>query len=109
MMVSRPSNDRVTQHNALSSLPNRPSASSSVAPKNTSSFLNGRSGSSRPRLAPVNDRVAVAALDVVETLTNVHADIRNKTFGRKPRCMLHHVPIAGSDMEEVMVTSALDG
>jgi hypothetical protein len=42
-------------------------------------------------------------------LTNVHADIRNKTFGRKPRCMLHHVPIAGPDMEEVMVTSALDG
>ncbi|KAG0305444.1 hypothetical protein BGZ97_001112 [Linnemannia gamsii] len=109
MMVSRPSSDRITQHNALSSLPNRSSAPMSAAPKNASSFSNGRLVSSRPRLAPVNDRVAVAALDVVETLTNVHADIRNKTFGRKPRCMLHHVPIAGPDMEEVMVTSALDG
>ncbi|KAF9313760.1 hypothetical protein BGZ91_006175, partial [Linnemannia elongata] len=108
-MMSRPSSDRVTQHNTLSSLPNKSSGPSSANPKSNSSFSNGRSGSSRPRLAPVNDRVAVAALDVVETLTNVHADIRNKTFGRKPRCMLHHVPIAGPDMEEVMVTSALDG
>ncbi|KAF8946347.1 hypothetical protein BGZ47_000758 [Haplosporangium gracile] len=109
MMVSRSNSERVTHHNALSSLSNKSSAPSSTGPKSTSSFSNGRSGSSRPRLAPVNDRVAVAALDVVETLTNVHADIRNKTFGRKPRCMLHHVPIAGPDMEEVMVTSALDG
>ncbi|KAF9143024.1 hypothetical protein BGX30_001541 [Mortierella sp. GBA39] len=108
-MVSRPSSDRITQHNASSSLPNKSSAPSSAASKSNSSFSNGRHGSSRPRLAPVNDRIAVAALNVVETLTNVHADIRNKTFGRKPRCMLHHVPIAGPDMEEVMVTSALDG
>lgn len=108
-MVSRSSSDRVNQHNVSSSLSNKSSTPSSAALKSNSSFSNGRPGSSRPRLAPVNDRVAVTALDVVETLTNVHADIRNKTFGRKPRCMLHHVPIAGPDMEEVMVTSALDG
>ncbi|KAF9121137.1 hypothetical protein BGW39_010827 [Mortierella sp. 14UC] len=104
MMVSRVSTDRVMQSTSTSSL------SSKTLPavlKNASS--NGRSGSSRPRLAQYNDRVAVATSDVVETLTNVHADIRMKTFGRKPRCMLHHVPIAGPDMEEVMVTSALDG
>ncbi|KAK3838242.1 MAG: WD40-repeat-containing domain protein [Linnemannia gamsii] len=104
MMASRPSSDKVMQNTSTSSLSSKTSA---AAPKSISS--KGRSGPSRIRLAQYNDRVAVASLDVVETLTNVHADIRNKTFGRKPRCMLHHVPIAGPEMEEVMVTSALDG
>ncbi|KAF9906859.1 hypothetical protein EC991_000223 [Linnemannia zychae] len=104
MMVSRPSTDKVIQN---TSTPSLSSKTSPAGPKNVS--LNGKSGSSRSRLAQYNDRVTVAASDVVETLTNVHADIRIRTFGRKPRCMLHHVPIAGPDMEEVMVTSSLDG
>ncbi|KAF9188268.1 hypothetical protein BGZ50_001446 [Haplosporangium sp. Z 11] len=61
------------------------------------------------RLAAYDDRVRIASADVVETLTNVHADVRNKAFARKPRSMILHTSVAGPDMEEVMVTSALDG
>ncbi|KAI1315098.1 hypothetical protein EDD11_001288 [Mortierella claussenii] len=64
---------------------------------------------SRTRLAAHNDRITVASSNVVETFTNVHADIRSKAFTRKPRNMVLHSPIAGSDMEEVMVTSSLEG
>ena len=53
--------------------------------------------------------MAVASRAVVETLTNVLADVRKGAFSRKPRSMILHSAVAGPDMEEVMVTSALDG
>ncbi|KAF9960912.1 hypothetical protein BGZ65_011534, partial [Modicella reniformis] len=67
------------------------------------------SSSSSFRLAQQHDRMAIGSSDVIETLTNIHADVRNKAFGRKPRNMLLHSSIAGSDMEDVMVTSSLEG
>ncbi|KAF9946782.1 hypothetical protein BGZ72_011144 [Mortierella alpina] len=59
--------------------------------------------------AQQNEHVAVASRAVVETLTNVLADVRKGAFSRKPRSMILHSAVAGPDMEEVMVTSALDG
>ncbi|KAF9897508.1 hypothetical protein BX616_005483, partial [Lobosporangium transversale] len=56
-----------------------------------------------------DDRIRIAASNVVETFTNIHADIRNKAFARKPRNMVMHSSIAGADMEEVMVANSLDG
>ncbi|KAF9933207.1 hypothetical protein FBU30_006148 [Linnemannia zychae] len=109
MIASRSSSDRITQGTFNSSQSVNTTISSTPVSRNAPASSKGRLGASRPRLAQINDRIAVASLDVVETLTNVHSDIRNKTFGRKPRCMLHHVSIAGPDMEEVMVTSSLDG
>ncbi|KAF8934808.1 hypothetical protein BGZ58_005444 [Dissophora ornata] len=69
------------------------------------------SSSSLPntRLAPQNDRFTIAASDVVETFTNIHTDVRNKAFGRKPKNMVTPSSIAGVDMEEIMVTSSLEG
>lgn len=67
------------------------------------------SGPSSLRLAQQNDRIVIASSDVIETLTNINADIRNKVFTRKPRNMVLHTPIAGVDMEDVMVTGSLDG
>ncbi|KAG0206168.1 hypothetical protein BGX28_002347 [Mortierella sp. GBA30] len=59
--------------------------------------------------APQNRRISIASMDVVETFTNVLADVRKGAFSRKPRSMILHSAVAGPDMEEVMVTSALDG
>ncbi|KAF9357651.1 hypothetical protein BGX34_009280 [Mortierella sp. NVP85] len=53
--------------------------------------------------------MSIASSDVIETMTNIHADVRNKAFVRKPRNMVLCSPIAGSDMEDVMITGSLDG
>ncbi|KAF9105810.1 hypothetical protein BGX29_011312 [Mortierella sp. GBA35] len=108
-IMSRPSSERFIQYSSSSAMSNKASSSLPATPKSVPATLNARSGSSRARLLQYNDRISVASLDVVETLTNVHSDVRNKTFSRKPRSMVHHSAIAGSDMEEVMVTSSLDG
>ncbi|KAF9368516.1 hypothetical protein CPC16_005286, partial [Podila verticillata] len=68
------------------------------------------SGSSKRSLAAKQPRVmAIGTATVVETLTNIHQDVRSKAFQRKPRSMVVHTPIAGPELEEVMVTSSLDG
>ncbi|KAG0290304.1 hypothetical protein BGZ98_003520, partial [Dissophora globulifera] len=65
--------------------------------------------SSNIGLAQTNDRFTIASANVVETFTNIHADVRNKAFGRKPRNMVEPSVIAGTDMDEVLVTSSLEG
>ncbi|KAG0365054.1 hypothetical protein BGZ54_006923 [Gamsiella multidivaricata] len=71
--------------------------------------------SSRPpsstsiRLASHDGRTTIASSNVVETLTNINADVRPKVFRRKARNMVTYTPIAGADMKEVLVTSSLEG
>ncbi|KAG0323862.1 hypothetical protein BGZ99_002433 [Dissophora globulifera] len=65
--------------------------------------------SSNISLAQTSDRFTIASANVVETFTNIHADVRNKAFGRKPRNMVEPSVIAGTDMDEVLVTSSLEG
>ncbi|KAG0246635.1 hypothetical protein BGX31_000072 [Mortierella sp. GBA43] len=93
--VPNPPRQRVTSQSMLSpTIERRPSGSSSNI-----------------RLAQThNDRMtAIASADVIETLTNIHADVRNKAFGRKPRNMVLHDSIAGADLEDVLVTGSLEG
>ncbi|KAF9954772.1 hypothetical protein BGZ70_010458, partial [Mortierella alpina] len=84
-------------------------ASSSVPTPSSAGSSRKRRASQPGTSAPQNERVAVASRAVVETLTNVLADVRKGAFSRKPRSMILHSAVAGPDMEEVMVTSALDG
>ncbi|KAG0248384.1 hypothetical protein BG011_000138, partial [Mortierella polycephala] len=112
----KPSGDRPASFSSTSSSsssissPSRVPHSTVMMPTASAAPLVGSKRLSLPsRLAAYDDRVRIASADVVETLTNVHADVRNKAFARKPRSMILHTSAAGPDMEEVMVTSALDG
>ncbi|CAO3574319.1 unnamed protein product [Mortierella alpina] len=83
---------------------------SSSVPSPSSAASSRKRRASQPGVsAQQSERVAVASRTVVETLTNVLADVRKGAFSRKPRSMILHSAVAGPDMEEVMVTSALDG
>lgn len=83
----------------------KPTPSTSMTPMASSA-----PGSSKRSLAAKQPRVmAIGTATVVETLTNIHQDVRSKAFQRKPRSMVVHTPIAGPELEEVMVTSSLDG
>ncbi|KAF9575271.1 hypothetical protein EC968_003623 [Mortierella alpina] len=85
-------------------------ATSSSAPTSVSAASSRKRRASLPGTSSQqNERVSVASRTVVETLTNVLADVRKGAFSRKPRSMILHSAVAGPDMEEVMVTSALDG
>ncbi|KAF9582618.1 hypothetical protein BGW38_010966 [Lunasporangiospora selenospora] len=54
-------------------------------------------------------QIPIASSGTLETLSVIHKDVRSKFFSRKAKTMVLHSPIAGPDMEDLMVTTAFDG
>ncbi|KAF8982392.1 hypothetical protein BGZ46_001354 [Entomortierella lignicola] len=61
------------------------------------------------KLTQRGECIPIATSSVVDTLYNIHTIPKAKVFPRKPRNMIMPNSIAGSDMGEIMVTSAMDG
>ncbi|KAF9986019.1 hypothetical protein BGZ75_002282 [Mortierella antarctica] len=97
-----PATAKSSQQQSTAASSSAPTSVSAAPPRKRRASMSGTS-------AHRNESVAVASRAVVETLTNVLADVRKGAFSRKPRSMILHSAVAGPDMEEVMVTSALDG
>ncbi|KAG0057339.1 hypothetical protein BGZ83_011582 [Gryganskiella cystojenkinii] len=103
LVATKPSSERT---------PNKPIYMPSVRPvQHAAPVSHSTVSASRPQPSRTQSRsghVHIAQSNVVATLTNIHSDVRNKAFSRKPRSMIHHAPIASADLADVMVTSSLD-
>ncbi|KAF9429258.1 hypothetical protein BGZ76_001587 [Entomortierella beljakovae] len=68
-----------------------------------------RSPSSTRATIQHDGHIPIASSNVVDTFYNTQVDVRNKVFARKPRNMVMPNSISGAEMEDIMVTSAMDG
>ncbi|KAF9404768.1 hypothetical protein BGZ94_003952 [Podila epigama] len=102
--MKTPSASVTEKISARSMSQNGPQKSSMVASSGPT-----HSGSTSKRQPKNSKSFAIGSASVVETLSNIHQDVKSKAFARKARSMVMHTPLAGPELEEIMVTSSLDG